>query len=236
MTRAAFLLLLALPLSTAGAPEKMQRNFTVTSFERIRVAGPFDVRVEAGKAPSAHAEADPDTLDGLVISVDGTTLTVRRNVNGWAEAQRGIAPSVAVVTLTTPVLHGALVTGGGKLAVAGPAGQRVDLAVNGAGALAVTGAKADQLLATVIGPGSMTLAGRVARAQLQTNGTGAIDASGLDASDLSIRLDGPGQTRAAARYTANIINTGLGQVEVSGNPACKVSAPAGGPVLCGKRE
>ncbi len=223
-----------LALLAAAAPDATgTRRYTVSSFERIRVEGPFEVRLTTGTAPSAEAAADPDTLSALVVALDGTTLTVRRNGTDRNDARQG-PPRVAVVTVGTPTLRSAIVTGGGRLSITGLKTPRADLSVNGAGTLAVTGAVTDQLNAIVIGTGTMALAGRAQRAQLLTNGSGAIDATGLDVNDLTVRVDGPGKTDASARFSATVTNSGLGQVTVAGNAACVVKAPAGGAVSCGK--
>ena len=112
-------------------------------------------------------------------------------------------------------------------------GERGDRAVTGPGTIGVGEVIADAASATVIGGGGITLAGRAGRARLMTNGPGTIDAGTLDAGDLVVRLDGPGATKARARYTASIVDTGLGQVAVAGSPKCTVKADAGGPVACG---
>lgn len=209
-----------------------ERRYSVSSFERIRVEGPFEVKVTAGQAPSGRAVADQQTLDLIQLDVQGGTLVVRLSGAGWGETpkMRRIAP---VITLTTHDLRSAVVRAGGKLTVSGAAGQRVDLAVNGAGMLTADRISADQLLATVIGAGSMTLAGKAQRAQLLSNGTGLIDAAALAVNDLVVRQEGSGETRAQARYAAQVTTNGLGSVDVAGNPACTVKAMAGGPVRCG---
>jgi hypothetical protein len=111
--------------------------------------------------------------------------------------------------------------------------MRVNVTVSGNGSLALAAADTDQLNATLIGTGQMSLAGRAARARLVTRGPGAIDASALAVNDLTVHLDGVGETRAAARYTAQVTNSGLGMVTVTGNAKCRVNAAAGGPVTCG---
>ena len=72
------------------------------------------------------------------------------------------------------------------------------------------------------------------RARLIGSGPGAIDASALAVNDLTVHLDGVGAIKAAARYTAQVTNSGLGTVTVAGNAKCRVDAAAGGPVVCGK--
>ncbi|OQW47331.1 MAG: hypothetical protein A4S16_08855 [Proteobacteria bacterium SG_bin6] len=226
----ALLLALLLPLAPAQAAE---RSFSVTSFERLRLEGPFELRVSVGGPPSARAEADPATLERLVLQQDGTTLTVRLGTTGSAE--RFTAPrQPPVITLTTPVLRTATVLAGGRLRVGGMRGQRIDLAVNGAGALIAEGVSADMLNAVLIGNGTLTVSGRGARTTLLLNGAGQVDAGALQADELTVRLDGNGEVRAAARYTARVASGGLGRVSVSGNPACKVTPPDSALVRCGR--
>lgn len=224
----------ALCLLLAASPAlAASRNYSVTSFERIRVEGPFEVKLATGKPPSGHAEADPRTLDLLELRVEGTTMIVRLSGNGWGETPKA-ARTAPVITLTTPALRAAVVNAGGRLAIAPMKGQRLDIAVNGSGAISVTGADADQFNATVIGSGSIAASGKAARVQLLSNGSGTIDAAGLAANDLIVRVDGTGETRAMAKFTAKVTTNGLGKVSVAGNPACTVNAIAGGPVICGK--
>lgn len=221
-------------VALAGPATADQRRYSVPSFERIRVEGPFDVTLVTGKPPHADVISDPRTLDLLTFRVDGTTLVVRLDGKGWQETPQSarVAP---VITLSTPNLRTALVNAGGRLAIIGLRGQRVDLAVNGSGAIEASGVAADQLNATIIGSGSVTLSGTAGRAQLLSNGSGRIAADQLLVNDLAVRLDGTGETTAAARYTATVTTNGLGRVSVRGNPACTVKALAGGPVICGNR-
>ena len=73
MKHAAFaaLVLLAAP---AGAAE---RNYSVTSFDRIRIDGPYQVTLKTNVAPFARASGTQAALDGVSIKVEGRTLVVR---------------------------------------------------------------------------------------------------------------------------------------------------------------
>ena len=225
------LLLLLLPVS-AGAAD---RTYSVGSFDRVRVEGPFQVQLLTGKSPGARASGDTRVIEGLDIRVEGTTLLIRAGINGWGEQPVAGNKAAPVITVSTSAIRGAIVIGGGRLSVTGPIrGQRIDLSVNGSGAIDAGAIQADQFNATMLGSGSMKLGGRAAKVQLTTNGTGGIDATALSASDLILLLDGPGEMRATARFTAKVTTTGLGAVTVYGSPACTVKAVAGGPVSCGK--
>lgn len=226
----AALMLLASPAfaqASAGS-----RTVSVGSFDRIRVEGPFEVRVATG-SPRVTITG-PSGDDGVMVRVDGTTLSIRKGTGGWVERPQGSGQAPVVVTLSTPGLVSASVAAGGRMTIAKMRGMRIDVTVSGSGSLALAAADTDQLNATLIGTGLMSLAGRAARARLITSGPGMIDASGLAVNDLTVHLDGVGETRAAARYTAQVTNSGLGTVTITGNAKCRVDAAAGGPVVCGK--
>jgi hypothetical protein len=223
------LLLVSLPANAA------ERTYSVGSFDRIRVEGPFDVRLVAGKSPGARAEGTTRATEGLDIRVEGTTLIIRAALNGWGEQPVAGSPGAPVIRVSTQAIRSATVIGGGQLTIDGAIkGQRVDLSVTGSGSLGVAGLNADQLNASLLGSGSMKLGGRAARVRLATSGSGVIDAAPLSAGDLILRLDGTGETRATARFTANVTTSGLGAATVYGSPACTVKAIAGGPISCGK--
>lgn len=66
-------LLLLLPTAAQAA----DRRVFVTSFDRIRVEGPFEVTVATGRAAGATISGDARQLDRAEVRVDGTTLVVR---------------------------------------------------------------------------------------------------------------------------------------------------------------
>ena len=225
-----------------GQSSTTSRTVSVGSFDRVRVEGPFEVRVTIG-SPRATITRKGGA-DDVAVRVDGTMLSVRKGTGGWGEQRGGNSSGGGsggggagpiVVTLSTPGLTSASVAAGGRLTIAKMRGMRVEVTVSGNGSLSLAAADTDQLNATVIGGGQMILAGRAARARLVTSGPGAIDASGLVVDDLTVHLDGVGETKAAARYTAQGTNSGLGSVTVTGNAKCRVDAAAGGPVVCGTR-
>lgn len=222
------LLLVALPASAAD------RSFSVIDFDRIRVEGPFEVRVTvAPGGATARATGDARVIANVSIDVLGGTLVVRKGSSGWSEQGKVDGPA-PVITLTAPALRSVTVIGGGKLTIGGRArAARLDLQITGAGLIDMRGIDTDNLVVTTLGSGTVNLAGKSARARLQINGAGVISAIPLAVGDVLARLDGPGEIQASARYTADLTSTGLGRIVVVGNPRCSVHAQAGGPVLCG---
>lgn len=227
-------MLRALPLAVliavpAGAAE---RSVAVTSFDRVRVDGPFEVRLTTRATPNATISGDARMLDLVSVRVDGGTLIVRAERGGWGERGRasGTAP---VIRVQTRDLKSASVIGGGRLTVAGPVmAERVDLSLTGAGSLSMPGLAAGQLVATLIGTGQMTLGGSARSARLIGNGAGRIAAEALTAGDVAVRTEGTTSVGVTARYTAVANSTGLGPIEILGRPECKGKAQAGGPIRC----
>lgn len=221
------LLLIAAPVSAA------ERAVFVSSFERLRVEGPFQVAVTTGRSPRASVAGDARALERVEVRLDGSTLVVRPTAERWQEQRSGAPSGIVTITLQTPMLASVSVIGGATVAVTGGKAARLDLSVTGAGAIALTGAQTEQANATVIGQGRIALAGRTGKARLLVNGGGRIEADALDAGELTVRVDGPGEALGRARFQANVVNTGLGHVAVAGTPKCVVRSDAGGPVTCG---
>ncbi len=222
--------LFCVALMSSGTAMAADRTYSLTSFNRVRVEGPFDVTLTTGKSPAGRASGDDRALDALVVTVEGQTLVLR--LRALAVGESAAPPKVPLaITLSTLQLSSANVRGNGRLAVKGMKGQRIDLSINGAATMAVTGLDADQLNAAIIGSGTMTLAGHAARARYQLSGAGTFEATALVADDLVARSEGSGETHVAARFTADVTSSGLGTVTVAGKPACKVQS-AGGAIIC----
>lgn len=219
------LLPLALLLPTAAAAA--DRRVDVASFDRVRAAGPLDVRIAEG--PPSAVVSD-DNAGRVEVRQDGATLSVRFSGLGRGGRPPARAP---VVRLAGRGVSAVSAAAGAGVRVDRMRGARIDLSVTGPGGVRVADARGDDLTATLVGDGAVEVAGKAARARLVANGAGRIDAGMLDAGDLVVRLDGPGEVRARARYTAQVSDGGLGAVSIAGRPKCQIRAPAGGPVACG---
>lgn len=229
-----FALLAPLALLAAGsAPAPEERRVMLTGFDRIRVDGPFEVRVIAGP-PGAVVSGDRRAVERVSVRNQAGVLVVGAGPaswQGWREKD-----GLAAVTVTVPQLRAASINGGGKLEIANVAGQRVDLGVNGAGSLTVQRLTADQLVTTLAGTGVIRLDGGTARmARFTSYGAGSIEATGLIVNDLTVHSQSAGDSRFTARFTASVSTLGTGSVRVEGNAACRLVGP--GPASCaGKSE
>ncbi|MGH6659464.1 MAG: GIN domain-containing protein, partial [Sphingomicrobium sp.] len=101
----------ALVLACAAPAAADTRNFGVSGFDRVRVAGPYKVKLTTGVAPFAKATGSAAALERLAVRVDGRTLIIQSNQSGWGgyPGKDGGAVEITVGThdLTTAALMGA---------------------------------------------------------------------------------------------------------------------------------
>lgn len=209
---ALLLLAVAAPLHAADG----KRNFTITSFDRIRVEAPFDVSVTTGKPPSARAEGSTAALDTVDLRVEGRTLIVRQR-SGWNGAGKGVPVRI---TLGTPDLKTANLLGSGRLVVDRMRGLSVNLALAGPGQLKVADLRADSLDLLAGGSGSVVLAGATKVARLATEGRVVLDAAALTSDELVLVANGNSEVSASPRRTANITASGATTVALQSPVAC----------------
>ena len=218
----ALLLLASLPGSSdAAAPTT--RNYSVTSFDRIRIDGPYKVELKTNVSPYARATGSALSLDGLSVIVEGRTLIVRSSGGGWG-GYAGENRGPVTISVGTPDLRNAWINGPGALAVDQVRGLSFDLAIQGAGIAQLDQVEVDQLKAGISGSGSARLSGKVAKLTATVRGTSTFDGDGLQVKDAVIGAEGPSTVRTTVTNSAKIDALGLASVTLAGKPACMVNA------------
>ncbi len=207
----------ALPLPAAAET----RGYSVTSFDRIQVNGPFVVRLTTGRGVSARAEGDYRAINEISVDVVGSTLRVRRNVSSdWGGYPGEGNSATAVLYLTTHRLEQATVIGTGDLEIDRMEGQRLIASLGGNGRLAVGEFEADDLSLAVTGAGILEAGGAAATGQITVEGPGTVIAGGLAYDDVRITLSGPGSIEVRANREADVTAVGNGMVIVRGDASC----------------
>lgn len=222
MTKAAILAPLFL-LAAAVPAAAADRNYSVTSFDRIRVDGPYKVSLTTGVAPFARASGSLAALNSVSLDVQGRTLIVRGNPSSWG-GYPGAADGPVAIAVGTHELSAAWVNGSGSLAIDRIEGLEFDLAIQGAGTAAIAEAEVDQLDIGISGAGSATVAGKALEMTAVVRGTSTLDASGLQVKDATVGAEGPSQIRVHATGSAEVDARGVATVEVTGGGACTVNA------------
>ena len=213
-----FLVFSALVAITAPA-NAATRNFGITSFEKVRVDGPFKVTLTTGVAPFAKASGSQAALDRVAIEVRGDTLVVHGNLDSWG-GYPGKDSGPVEISLGTHDLSSAWVNGSGVLSIDRVKGLKFGLSVQGSGAGEVGQADVDQLSVTVMGSANARLAGGAAKLTAVIRGISSLDASGLSSKDATLGADGSATIAADVSNSVTVDASGPATVRLSGGPAC----------------
>ena len=208
----------AIAVSPAIAAE---RSYSLSSSDRIRVDGPFKVRLTTGVAPFARASGSAAAIEGVSLNVQGRTLIVRSNPSSWG-GYPGKASGPVEVAVGTHELSAAWLNGSGTLAITQVKGLSFDLAMQGPGSVAIGNASVDQLKIGISGSGSATLSGAAPKLTAIVRGASTLDAAALKVKDAVVGAEGPSTVRLEVSNSAKIDARGTASVEVSGEPACTV--------------
>src|SRR5262245_50292593 len=126
------LLALACLPSPSDAATPATRNYSVPSFDRIRIDGPYQVALRTNVSPYAKATGSPLSLDGLSVAVEGRTLVVRKGSGGWG-GYDGEDRGPVTIEVGTPDLKTAWINGSGALTIDRVRGLTFDLSIQGSG-------------------------------------------------------------------------------------------------------
>lgn len=212
----AFLLLIASAVPAHGA----SRSFEIAGFEKIRVEGPFKVRLTTGVPPSAKATGPQDAIDRLAIEMVGRTLVVHNSLSSWGGTLDSDNSGPVEVVIGTHELNAASLTGAGSLEISAVKGLSFDLAAQGSGQIAIARADVDQLNVALIGTASAVLAGKASALKVQAKGTTAFDGSALATKDVTLTVNGASTIKAGVSNSANVVASGPASIVFSGNPSC----------------
>jgi Putative auto-transporter adhesin, head GIN domain len=211
----AALVALTLPAPATAAT----RNFGITGFERVRVDGPFKVRLSTGVAPFAQAKGSPAAVDRVSVEVRGNTLVVQNNASSWG-GYPGQEAGPVEISLGTHDLSAAWVNGSGSLAIDRAKGLKFDLSVQGSGAAGIDQVDVDQLSVSITGTASAVLAGRAGKMTALVRGISSLDAGGLATKDATLGAEGAATVKANIANAVTIDGSGPATVTLAGAPSC----------------
>jgi hypothetical protein len=229
----AFAALLPIMAACTSSATAATRSYGVTGFDHIRIAGPFDVQVHVGGAPSARATGPQDAIDRLSVEQHDNVLVVKPLPGGWGGWPSGFHGRL-LVEISAPALSNVALTGSGKTVIDRVKGDHLDLALSGSGDLAVGAVDVARLTTTMTGSGDLSIAGRAGQAKAILTGSGDIHGDQFTADVVDVSLVGSGDLSLGARRTAKVSLAGSGDVTIAGPAACTVTRTGSGDVRCGR--
>jgi hypothetical protein len=210
--------------------EQIRREFELTGFDRVALAGPHDVIVTVGGASSVRAEGDSKLIDRLEIKVEDGELRIgmkdeknfRWNFNG----------KPLTIYVTAPSLAGAAVAGSGNLKVDRADGKSFAAAIGGSGDIELGAIKVEEASFAIGGSGNIKAAGTAQSSNVSIGGTGALELGKLETRRTKVSIAGSGSVNARATEAADINIVGSGDVVIAGGGKCTVSKMGSGEARC----
>ena len=216
-----------------GGGANVARSYNVGNFQKIEVAGPYDVEVRTGGKPGVTAQGSERLIERTVVEVEGDRLLIRpEHQHNWFGVSWG-NHGKAHFTVTVPQLTGAALEGSGDIKIDKVAGQSFEGTVAGAGGLAVGAMEVQQLKLEITGSGGVHAGnGKAQSAEYAITGSGDVDAGAIQTQLLKVSIAGSGGVKAHSSGTADVSIMGSGDVDVSGGAKCSVSKTGSGSVRC----
>ena len=210
----------------------VSRNYQVAAFDRIEVAGPFDVNVVTGAKGGISASGNQALLDETdVIVEDGVLKIMPKKKKGlrWGWSSKG--KGKATFTVNAAALKGASIAGSGTVAVDKIAGD-FDGDVAGSGDLKLASVAGGKVKLAIAGSGDVQAAGKADSVDIEIAGSGGVDAKSLATRTASVSIAGSGTVSAQASQTADVSIAGSGDVDITGGAKCTVDKAGSGDVRC----
>jgi hypothetical protein len=213
-------LLASIAIATLASPAgAATRNFGVTGFEKVRVEGPFKVKLTTGVAPFASASGSPAAIEKVAIEMRGNTLLVHASSSSWG-GYPGQDAGPVEIDIGTHDLSSAWLTGSGAIAIDKISGLSFDLSVQGSGAATIGRTDVDQLNISIGGTASASLSGRADKVTAVVRGVSSLDAANLAVKDATIGAEGTATVAANVSNSVKVDGNGPITVRFTGGPAC----------------
>ena len=214
----------------SGGPT-VERDYQIGPFERIEVAGHYEVDVRTGSAASVHATGPEKELERLVVEVKGDRLLIHARKNRGLNF--GFSSSEPTrIAVTVPKLSGAAIAGSGGIRVDRVASERFKGEIAGSGDLDVEAIEAGDVELSIAGSGNIRAAGKAKSARFNIAGSGDIEAERLVSETAEVSIAGSGNVAANATATADLTTMGSGDIALSGGAKCSVSKHGSGEIHC----
>ena len=216
---------------TANTGPAATRNFALSGFTGVEVAGPDDVTIRRGDAFSIMARGPQAILDELDVKVDGDMLTIGRKREGFSFTHH--AGEDVDIRITMPRLTAVRLTGSSEVDADVMEGDAVEAAVTGSGDIRIGRLAAKQAAISLSGSGDVDIdGGAVGEASYKVTGAGGIDAGALAVTNLAIAIAGSGDVEAQATGRADIEIRGAGDADVTGGAQCTMRTMGSGTATC----
>ena len=198
----------------------VNKDVKVHSFEKVQIAGAFDVTYSQGDACTVRIEAPEDALKNIDVYTDGKTLYIGPKRKNLLFSLKSLNKNHKIyVYATSPDLTSVEVAGSGEFDVNDHLDtDKLELSIAGSADMKFADVICDELDATIAGSGDIKIKKLVSgKADFSIAGSGDVEAKDIDCGELNASIAGSGDMKFSGRakkYDESI--AGSGKVEKSG--------------------
>jgi hypothetical protein len=208
-----------------GSGVRVERSRALPAFGKLRLEGPFDVKLVQAGSDQAVVSAD-DNVEPLIETVvegDSLVLRLKRDAGFTTRA----AP---VVRIDARALQAVLLNGSGDLAMEQFKADALRIDVVGSGDVQVGLIEVKELSVSLSGSGDVRLAGRADQQSWTVSGSGDVDARALSGQSAKAVLSGSGDVSLGVTEQLDVRLSGSGDLSYAGRPQLRQSVSGSGDI------
>ncbi len=230
-------IMLSLGFAMLAAPaHAVERKFSISSFEDVRIIGSVNVLITTDRGVSASAEAaNRETLDRVSLRKSGSQLII--SVTPKPGGNNGFSADEPVtITLSTYDIKTINHSGAGTVSLDRLGGSQSKVRLSGFGVLTINDVDSDMLDIAMNGGGQIVIAGQANKARISLLGSSIFDGSQLTVETLDLTHRGPASSHVFVEKEANISNSGTGKIRIDGRPNCSVRSGGSADIICNPKR
>ncbi|MBW8845566.1 MAG: DUF2807 domain-containing protein [Burkholderiales bacterium] len=208
-----------------GSGVKVEKARAVSAFTKLRIDGPFDVKLTQGGSDQATVVAD-DNIEPLVETVvEGDALVVRMKHDAGFTTR-----SAPMVRVDARALQSISVNGSGDLSAERFKADGLSLNVVGSGDVHFGVVELKDLNVSISGSGDVRLAGRAEQQSWTVSGSGDVDARALAGRAAKVSINGSGDVSLGVTEQLDVQLSGSGDLSYGGRPQLRQSVSGSGEI------
>jgi hypothetical protein len=212
-----------------GSGHDATERRTASSFERISIAGSFDVELRQGAQEGIELTGDDNLLALVETRVEGAigagTLRIGPKDRTQLEPTRPIRVRIDLIHLSAIDIGGA-----GHVNAKGLHAGRLGVSIGGAGGVDLAGLEAERLAVNIGGSGYVSADGRASGLAISIGGSGDCALPRLVADEAKIDIAGSGNADVNVIRQLRVSIAGSGKVRYTGTAMPSVSIVGSGSV------
>jgi len=208
-----------------GSGVKVEKARALGGFSKLRIDGPFDVKLTQAGTDQAVVVAD-DNIEPLVETVvEGDALVVRMKRDAGFKTR-----SAPLVRVDARALQSIAINGSGDLVVERFKADSLNLNVIGSGDVHFGLVELKDLSVSISGSGDVRLAGRADQQSWTVSGSGDVDARALAGRVGKVSINGSGDVSVGVTEQLDVQLSGSGDLSYAGRPQLRQSVSGSGEI------